>query len=67
MGTLWLGGARWVWGLHTLQGLRASARGKVPGVGRDFFFLLEYVMLHLIFIYLMPGEGQLAAYAASDL
>ena len=38
MGTLWLGGARWVWGLHTLQGLRASARGKVPGVGRDFFF-----------------------------
>ena len=27
----------------------------------------EYVMLHLIFIYLMPGEGQPAAYAASDL
>ena len=25
----------------------------------------EYVMLHLIFIYLMPGEGQPAAYAAS--
>ena len=24
----------------------------------------EYVMLHLIFIYLMPGEGQPAAYAA---
>ena len=28
---------------------------------------MEYVMLHLIFIYLMPGEGQPAAYAASDL
>ena len=28
---------------------------------------IEYVMLHLIFIYLMPGEGQPAAYAASDL
>ena len=27
----------------------------------------EYVMLHLIFIYLMPGEGQPAAHAASDL
>ena len=28
---------------------------------------MEYVMLHLIFIYLMPGEGQSAAHAASDL
>ena len=28
---------------------------------------MEYVMLHLIFIYLTPGEGQPAAYAASDL
>ena len=28
---------------------------------------MEDVMLHLIFIYLMPGEGQPAAYAASDL
>ena len=28
---------------------------------------MEYVMLHLIFIYLMPGEGQPAAHAASDL
>ena len=28
---------------------------------------MEYVMLYLIFIYLMPGEGQPAAYAASDL
>ena len=34
------------------------------GVGRRD---MEYVMLHLIFIYLMPGEGQPAAYAASDL
>ena len=28
---------------------------------------MKYVMLHLIFIYLMPGEGQPAAHAASDL
>ena len=28
---------------------------------------MEYVMLHLMFIYLTPGEGQPAAYAASDL
>ena len=28
---------------------------------------MEYVMLHLIFIYLTPGEGQPAAHAASDL
>ena len=37
MGTLWLGGEVGL-GLHTLQGLRASARGKVPGVGRRIFF-----------------------------
>ena len=40
MGTLWLGGEVGL-GLHTLQGLRASARGKVPGVGRGFFSLSQ--------------------------
>ena len=40
MGTLWLGGEVGL-GLHTLQGLRASARGKVPGMGRDFFFFFQ--------------------------
>ena len=29
--------------------------------------VMEYVMLHLMFIYLTPEEGQPAAYAASDL
>ena len=39
MGTLWLGGEVGL-GLHTLQGLHASARAKVPGVGRRIFFSL---------------------------
>ena len=40
MGTLWLGGEVGL-GLHTLQGLHASASAKVPGVGRRFFFFSQ--------------------------